>query len=278
MHPASPGTRPAAPPTLVDRQVEVETPEHVAVGYDLADLGSRFAALLADGLLVACGIAVFALGLPLLGLALGVSGWLAGAGLAAVILLVFAWTWGYFVYFEGLRDGQTPGKRWMGIRVVHDGGYPVSVQGAAVRNLLRILDMQPGATWLVGGTAMMLHGQTKRLGDMAAGTVVVRERTAALLPEEAAAHAAAAGPPRLTPEEMDTLAKYVARRESLRPEVRHGLAKRLLERLERHAMDDPRRPRMTADAFLVELHAEEAGRHAARGAGGRGTAQAAGLV
>jgi uncharacterized membrane protein SpoIIM required for sporulation/uncharacterized RDD family membrane protein YckC len=266
------------PPTLADRQVEVETPEHVAVGYDLADLGSRFAALLVDLLLVAAGIAVFAVGLPLLAIALGVPGWLAGAGLAALILLVFAWTWGYFVYFEGLRDGQTPGKRWMGIRVVHDGGYPLTIQGAAVRNLLRIVDMQPGMTWMVGGAAMMLHARTKRLGDMAAGTVVVRERTAALLPEEAAARAGAAGPPRLTPAEMDTLAKYVARRESLRPEVRHGLAKRLLERLERHAADDPRRLRTTADAFLVELYAEEAARHAARGAAGRGTAQAAGLV
>ncbi len=269
---------PPAPPTLSDRQLAVETPEHVAVGYELADLGSRFAALLIDGFIVSCGLLVFAVGMPLLGVALGVPGWLAGVGLAAIMLLSFAWVWGYFVYFEGLRDGETPGKRRMGIRVVHDGGYPLTVRGAAVRNLLRVVDMQPGITWLVGGAAMMLHGETKRLGDMAAGTVVVRERTAAVLPEEAAAGANAAGPPRLSPEEFDTLARYVARRGTLQPEVRHGLAKRLLERLERHAADDPRRAGMSQDAYLAVLHADEAARHAARGSAGTGTAQAAGLV
>ncbi|MEW5930495.1 MAG: stage II sporulation protein M [Gemmatimonadota bacterium] len=275
---ASAPPAPAAPPTLVDRQVAVETPEHVAVGYELADLGSRFAALLIDGLVLTGGVLVLAVGLPLLGAWLGVGGWLAGLGLAAVTLLVFAWMWGYFVYFEGLRDGQTPGKRRMGIRVVHDGGYPVTVRGAAVRNLLRVVDMQPGATWLVGGAAMMLHGETKRLGDMAAGTVVVRERTAAVLPEEAAAAAEAAGPPRLSAEEFDTLAKYVARRAALQPDVRSGLARRLLERLERHTADDPRRAQMSPDAYLAALHADEAARHAARGSAGTGTAQAAGLV
>jgi uncharacterized membrane protein SpoIIM required for sporulation/uncharacterized RDD family membrane protein YckC len=269
---------PPAPPTLSDRQLAVETPEHVAVGYELADLGSRFAALLIDGFIVCCGLLVLGVGLPLLGAAMGVPGWLAGVGLGAILLLAFAWLWGYFVYFEGLRDGQTPGKRRMGIRVVHDGGYPLTVRGAAVRNLLRIVDMQPGITWLVGGAAMMMHGETKRLGDMAAGTVVVRERTAAVLPEEAAAGADAAGPPRLSPEEFDTLARYVARRDTLQPEVRHGLAKRLLERLERHAADDPRRARMSPDTYLAALHADEAARHAARGSAGTGTAQAAGLV
>lgn len=275
---ASAPPAPAAPPTLVDRQVAVETPEHVAVGYELADLGSRFAALLIDGLILFGGVLVLAVGLPLLGAWLGVSGMLAGLGVAAITLLVFAWMWGYFVYFEGLRDGQTPGKRRMGIRVVHDGGYPVTVRGAAVRNLLRVVDMQPGATWLVGGAAMMLHGETKRLGDMAAGTVVVRERTAAVLPEEAAAAAEAAGPPRLSAEEFDTLAKYVARRAALQPEVRGGLARRLLDRLERHVGDDTRRVRMSPDAYLAALYADEAARHAARGSAGTGTAQAAGLV
>jgi len=275
---SAPPAPPIFPSTLVDRQVEVETPEHVAVGYDLADLGSRFAALLIDGFILFCGVAVFTLGLPLLGIALGVPQWLAGIGWAAVILLGFVWVWGYFVYFEGLRDGQTPGKRRMGIRVVLDGGYPVTVRGAAVRNLLRIVDMQPGATWLVGGAAMMLHPRTQRLGDLAAGTVVVRERTAAALPEEAASRAEASGPPRLTPEEFDTLSRYVARRTTLQPEVRHGLAKRLLAHLDARVADDARRLRTTPDAFLAVLHAEEATRHAARGSVGTGSAQAAGLV
>ncbi|MBV9772811.1 MAG: stage II sporulation protein M [Gemmatimonadetes bacterium] len=271
-------TRSAAPSALTDRQVEVETPEHVAIGYDLADLGSRFAALLIDGFLVVCGMLVLAVGLPLLLFAFGAPGWFASVGWAVVTLLLFAWTWGYFVYFEGLRDGQTPGKRRMSLRVVHDGGYPVTVRGAAVRNLLRLVDMQPGVTWLAGGAAMMLHPRTKRLGDMAAGTVVVRERTGTLLPEEAAAARTAAGPPRLTAAEWDTLAKYVARREGLQPGVRHGIAGRLMERLERHAADDPRRLHMSPDVYLGVMHAEESLRRAGTGGGATGSPQAAALV
>jgi uncharacterized membrane protein SpoIIM required for sporulation/uncharacterized RDD family membrane protein YckC len=270
---------PAAPPapTLAERQVEVETPEQVAVGYGLADLGSRFAALLVDGVLVTLGILFFAVGIPLLVLWLGgVPDWLLGIGEGIILLLVFAWSWGYFVYFEGLRDGQTPGKRWLRIRVVHDGGYPVTVRGAALRNLLRLVDIQPAPSWLVGGITMMLHPQTKRLGDLAAGTVVVRERTAALLPEEKGERAPAGGPPRLSPEELETLGKYVARREQLRPEVRHPLARRLMERLERHVPDDPRRRQVSPDAYLVVLYREESARQA--GAGASGSAQAAALV
>ncbi|MDP9347682.1 MAG: RDD family protein, partial [Gemmatimonadota bacterium] len=214
---------PAAPPHLAGRQVEVETPEHVAIGYELADLGSRFAALLVDGIVLSLGVLVLTVGIPLLAVALGgPPDGLAGIGIGLIIFLVFAWIWGYFVYFEGLRDGQTPGKRWLRIRVVHDGGFPVTVRGAAIRNLLRLVDIQPAPSWMVGGLAMMLHPQTKRVGDLAAGTVVVRERNAALLPEEQAQPGAASGPPRLSAGELETLGQYVARREQLRPEVRHG--------------------------------------------------------
>lgn len=266
-----------AAPVLGERQVEVETPEHVAIGYELADLGSRFAALLVDGVLISLGVLVFAVGIPLLVLGLGgLPDWLAGIGVGLLILLVFVWTWGYFVYFEGLRDGQTPGKRWLRIRVVHDGGFPLTVRGAAIRNLLRLVDIQPAPSWMVGGVAMMLHPQTKRVGDLAAGTVVVRERNAALLPEERAQPAASSGPPRLSPEALETLGKYVARREQLRPEVRHGLARRLMEGLERHVADDPRRRQVTTDAYLVLLYREESARQA--GAGASGSAQAAALV
>lgn len=267
----------AAAPVLVDRQVEVETPEHVAIGYDLADLGSRFAALLIDSTIVVCGTLGFIVLAVLAAMAAPAAAELfAGVGLALLILLIFAWGWGYYVYFEGFRDGQTPGKKWMGIRVVHDGGYPITARGAAIRALLRIVDSQPFPSWLVGGAVMMLHPQTKRLGDLAAGTVVVRERTGVSLPEERAVRAQAAGPPRLTAEEFDTLAKFVARREALRPEVRHGIARKLLERLERHAAEDPRVRQVSADTYLVILHDEESLRQAGRRASG--SAQAAALV
>ncbi|MDB4950600.1 MAG: protein of unknown function transrane [Gemmatimonadetes bacterium] len=264
--------------SLVDRQVEVETPEHVAIGYELADLGSRFAALLLDGLIVLSGLLVLGLGLPLLATWLHLPGWITKPGLAALIIGAFVWTWGYFFYFEGFRDGQTPGKRRMRIRAVHDGGYPLTARGAGVRNLLRLLDMQPGFTGVVGGVSMMLSGKTKRLGDLAAGTVVVRERLGGALPEEASA-GAAVGPPRLPAEEYAWLTRYVARRESLDPPLRTRLAAERAARVGTHVADDPRRQQMSHDGFLVVLHREETSRRAAAGLGGAsGSAQAAALL
>lgn len=273
---------PAPPaPTLADRRVRVETPEHVAVGYELADLGSRFAALLIDGLILLSGAVAIPLGIVLLGVLIGRAGlladWLASLGGAVIVLLGFAWFWGYFVLLEGLRDGQTPGKRWMGIRAVHDGGYPLTLRGAAVRNLVRIVDMQPGASWLVGGAAMMLHPLTKRLGDMAAGSIVVRERSGVSLPEEAASRSEALGPPRLPEEEFAWLSRYVLRRRELNPDVRARLARERLARWGDRFADDPRLRQMTADEFLARLHDEEAARRASAGSAG-GSAQAAALL
>jgi uncharacterized membrane protein SpoIIM required for sporulation/uncharacterized RDD family membrane protein YckC len=167
-----------------DRQVEIETPEQVSVGYELADLGSRFVALLIDGALILCGWLALGVGVPYLMNRAGISlsalgGWSSGITLFAILFF----PWCYFVFFEGLHGGRTPGKRAMRIRTVHDGGYPLTLRGAAVRNLLRLIDAQPFPSWLVGGVTMSLHPHTKRLGDLAAGTIVVRERRAADHPE-----------------------------------------------------------------------------------------------
>jgi uncharacterized membrane protein SpoIIM required for sporulation/uncharacterized RDD family membrane protein YckC len=263
--------------SLVDRQVEVETPEHVAIGYELADLGSRFAALLLDGLWILSGMLVLWILVPLAASLLPLPRWITTAGFAAIIALSFAWLWGYFFYFEGFRDGQTPGKRRMRIRAVHDGGYPLTARGAAIRGLLRLIDMQPGSTWLVGGMCMMLSSRTKRLGDIAAGSVVVRERLGAPLPEETAANASS-GPPRLPAEDYAWLSRYVSRRAALDVALRSRIASEQWRRMTPQFADDPRRNQMSPDDFLVLLHREEAGRRAAAGLGGAsGSAQAAAL-
>jgi uncharacterized membrane protein SpoIIM required for sporulation/uncharacterized RDD family membrane protein YckC len=265
---------------LADRQVDVETPEHVAIGYELADLGSRFMALLLDIMYIILGQAAVWLALYALVGLLGFSSALVGVGLGIAVFAAFVLLWGYFVYFEGLRDGQTPGKRRMGIRVVHDGGFPVTVRAAAVRNLMRIIDIQPAISWGVGGLAMMLHPQTKRLGDMAAGTVVVRDRTGQPIPEEAAAPAPTSlGRPRLSDDEFAALEMYASRRRTLDSAVRADISRKLIARVERHFVEDARRAQMSPDAYLALVHDEEMVRRRAAGAGGRaGTAQATALV
>lgn len=266
---------------LQDRQVDVETPEHVAIGYELADLGSRFTALLIDyvvlmvaqiGMIVVVLAAGWALG--------SVAETLQGVGLALLIAFSFVMQWGYFVLYEGLRDGQTPGKRRMGIRVVQDGGYPVTLQGAAVRNLVRVLDVQPIPSCMVAGVSMTLHPQTKRIGDIAAGTVVVRDRSGQRIPEEEATSAAPAdGPPRLTDEEYAALSMFVDRRRDLDAAVRGQLARTLVARMARPFADDPRRGLLSSEDFLVAAQTDETARRQAAGAGGRaGSAQATALV
>ncbi|HYH82714.1 MAG TPA: stage II sporulation protein M [Longimicrobium sp.] len=271
----------AAAYALNDRQVDIETPEHVSVGYELADLGSRFTAMVIDGLVLAGVALVLLLGL----LALGITGAATGAlpGMGAAAALVFAvWflvTWGYRVYYEGFRDGQTIGKKAMRIRVVQDGGFPVTFRAAAVRNLIRIVDMQPGMTWGVAAIAMMLHPRTKRLGDMAAGTVVVRDRTGQPIPEDRAPEpTAAVGRPVLGDQEFGALSMYVQRRATLEFAVRTQLAATLAQRLAPRVGPDPRRLQMTADQFLGAVYEEETVRRRAAGAGGRaGSGQATGL-
>jgi uncharacterized membrane protein SpoIIM required for sporulation/uncharacterized RDD family membrane protein YckC len=265
---------------LSDRQVDVETPEHVSVGYQLADLGSRFTAMLVDGLVMI---------LILLGmLALLLAGALTGIGtlippdwaFALFIVVWFLASAGYYVFYEGFRDGQTPGKKAMRIRVVQDGGYPVGFRAAAVRNLLRVIDIQPLGSWGVAGLSMMLHPRTKRLGDIAAGTVVVRDRTGQPIPEERPADpgAASLGPPRLADPEFAALSMYVQRRAGLEYAVRTQVAGTLMQRLVGRFQDDPRRGQMPADAFLGAVYEEEAARRQASGGGGRaGSAQATAL-
>jgi uncharacterized RDD family membrane protein YckC len=96
--------------------------------------------------------------------------------LALVVLLIFLITWGYYVFFEGLGKGSTPGKRRMGIRVIRQDGLPIGFREAALRNLVRAADMLPPPSYLLGGLVMHFDPQGRRLGDMVAGTYVVVEK------------------------------------------------------------------------------------------------------
>ena len=179
-----------ARPASLEQQVDIETPEQVIFSYTIAGVGSRAAAVMLDYLIITVlSIAIsllFSLAVDVIGLKGRGEGSVFGSWAAAVFFfLLFVLQWGYFVAFEAFWDGQTPGKRRLGIRVVQDGGYSVSVSASAVRNVVRILDMQPGAAYAVGIVSAALSKNGKRLGDMAAGTMVVQERVMHIAPAPA---------------------------------------------------------------------------------------------
>jgi uncharacterized RDD family membrane protein YckC len=157
----------------------VDTPEQIDVAYDLAGLGSRFLASLVDSL-VQTVLLLLVFGLGTLGLRwlLGLTLSEAAAGrfaLPIAMVVTFALWWGYHVFFEMVWHGQTPGKRAVGLRVIKEGGYPIGLGESLVRNLVRVLDALPGV-YAVGGLVMFVDRRSRRLGDLVAGTVVVKER------------------------------------------------------------------------------------------------------
>lgn len=266
-------------PTALGRRVSIETPEHVAIGYELADLGSRFLALFLDLLLLFLALAILGFGAGFALATADVAPEVASWGAAILILAMFVATFGYFLLFEGLGGGRTPGKRLAGIRVIHDGGYPLTFRGSAVRNLIRLVDLQPAFTWVVGGAAMMLSPRTRRLGDLAAGTIVVRDRVKGTLPERELLARAAVEPPVLEHRQFEVLSSYVARRLALSADARARIAATLATSLADHLDDDVPLPAdkpsggwkggsdVRNDARLVALHAAEAPRWQHRGEG-----------
>src|SRR5690348_3539425 len=154
------------------RRLAIETPEHLVLELELAGVGSRIAAAACDA--VVLSVLYVGLGLGLVALSAGSDAPGPWATLVAVlaVLAAFFLFWGYFLLFEALNDGRTPGKHLMGIRVVMETGHPITFAAAAVRNLIRIVDALPFG--LVGLAFMLFHPQNKRLGDLVAGTVVAR--------------------------------------------------------------------------------------------------------
>jgi uncharacterized RDD family membrane protein YckC len=158
------------------------TPENVELRYDVAGVGSRLFAASLDYTFIAIGYAIlfFAATFVLAGITRLVSlnndlrelsEWVAFGYVAVNVLLAFVAFWGYFIAFELLWNGQSPGKRILGLRTVRQGGLPISATASLVRNLLRAIDV----LLLVGVVVMLFDRSSRRLGDLAAGTLVVRE-------------------------------------------------------------------------------------------------------
>jgi uncharacterized membrane protein SpoIIM required for sporulation/uncharacterized RDD family membrane protein YckC len=255
------------PPKAPDYQqhLEIETPEHVVLDLEVAGIGSRALAAVLDTLILLGGsIGVVVLLSFLAGYGITFGSW--GAALLALGWFI-GWT-GYFILFEGFRRGQTPGKRFVGVRVVMDTGYPVTFGAAVARNLLRAADFLP-PPYLIGALLAAFHPRGKRLGDLVAGTIVARDRPAAAPPGRTAA--AAPSPPLSIPElsesEFALLARFAVRQRELAPAPRARLAASLAARLPSH----PAAPGIPLLEHLLQLHARELARREGRlavGAGG----------
>src|SRR5437879_13089865 len=203
----------------VARRLGVAAPGRLVLELELAGLGSRMAATVCDAGRLTLAYVLLGVGIQLLPTPTGGDAEGPWSTLAAIVLIltVFLLFWGYFLLFEALNDGRTPGKRLMGIRVLMDTGHPLTFTAAAVRNLVGLLDMQPVVTSPVGLPFVLLHAQTERLGDIVAGTVVVRDRPENLQLATPPAgstrepQALEAGPPELADEEFRLLDQLVER-------------------------------------------------------------------
>ena len=169
----------AAAPT--DEALIIETPERVPLHFALASIGNRFLACAFDHFLQIVVMLVVLLLLLWLGDAAGWYTRLRDAPkwvLAVLIVALFAIWSGYFAVFEWAWNGQTPGKRWLKLRVIREDGRPVTFWEASARNLVRLFDMEPFPFYSVGLVSVFISSRDQRVGDMVAGTVVVREREA----------------------------------------------------------------------------------------------------
>lgn len=213
----------------------IDTPEQVHLEFVLAGIGSRFMAAFLDSVLL---VALMLL------VAIGESLWLTrhlfGRGLdvwveALAALLFFLVFWGYYIIFEIAWKGQTPGKRWAGIRVIKDSGRPMNPFEAVARNLVRLVDYLPGF-YGVGVVTMLLNSRNQRLGDLVAGTLVVHEtsdRESSLF-FNTAQNAGLAMPQaaNLTLQEAELIETFLARRLDIPPEVRRQNGQRIAAMIE----------------------------------------------
>lgn len=220
----------------MNEQLSIETPEQIDLSFQKAGIGSRFyAALIDTGLLTLIALIGYYVNrnfIRELGDTLG--NWLGALG----SIIVFALFWGYYMVFEVTTNGQSLGKRALGLRVIKEGGYPIGFADSAIRNLVRLVDFLP-FFYGAGLLAMLINKDWRRLGDLAAGTLVVKTaRTdqklisarsgtvpSVNIPQQALTYAAWIQPALVTETEFDVIREYLARRGMLHKSRRSELAR-----------------------------------------------------
>jgi uncharacterized RDD family membrane protein YckC len=210
-------------------RVRISTPEGVDVELTLAGIGSRFIAAILDlmiqgGVILACAVL------------LGVFGEESGLALAAFTIVFFLTFFGYDVLFEVRSRGRTLGKRWTGLRVVRTGGRPVTFVPSCVRNVMRLVDILP-SFYALGMLSIFVTRNNQRLGDLAAGTYIVRDRPGGVrrgaAPAARAATTEGAGwdVSAISAQDAGTVRQFLDRRDQLSSGARQELAEELERRL-----------------------------------------------
>ena len=238
-------------------KLSIDTPEHVALDFVLASVGSRFLALAVDTLIqTAATVLLAAVGLAMVAVVRinleTLSPWL----LAVLFLVYFLIYNAYFAGFEALWNGQTPGKRVIGLRVISVTGRPISVFEAILRNVVRLADQLPGI-YAIGIVSIFVTERNQRLGDLAAGTVVVHEREVeahdAGLQLEAPLSPTHHGATRLQPEEVAVVELFMRRRDQLDDYSRSRKALQIADRIRERLGITERGP---DEPFLEEVLTE----------------------
>jgi uncharacterized RDD family membrane protein YckC len=230
----------------MSRIITVVTPENIQVTYQVAGFASRFIAKVIDLLIQILLIVLTILVLNLIAGQTGHSGInLASIFSAIVLILLFLIIMAYGIFFEMLWGGRTPGKRLFGLRVIREGGYPINFLSSAIRNLLWFIDFGiiplPGAPLVLGGLPGLLciffSPNYKRIGDYAAGTLVIIEAGTTPFSARRASAALSANAvnllpfvrnlDRLTPEEYRTIRRFTERRFELEMVVQAAIGERL---------------------------------------------------
>lgn len=242
----------------MERNVTVRTPESIAFYYELAGLGSRFLAVAVDGFiqgLIAVSVLLIAIwGAPggaVFARMLGLRDTTVEAiQLAVAVVLLFLIYFGYFVAFETLWNGQTPGKRIIGIRVVRDGGYPLRFMDSVIRNLIRVVES--AFVYVPSIISALVSSQNKRLGDLAAGTIVVRDRPYEVTDASrwlddatSGARQSLPGMHAITDDEFTLAERYVARSHMLDPRSAQETAYRIAAAI---------RPKLGSEAAALSDH------------------------
>jgi uncharacterized RDD family membrane protein YckC len=243
-------------------QLTIETPEQTALDFAVAGIGSRFLALAYDVLLQ-----------TLIAIVVGIAGALALGGIAGVapkagmwggallILFYFMLYFGYYAFFEILWNGQTPGKRNVGIRVIKDSGRPLTPAESIGRNLMRIVDWLP-FFYAIGIISAFFTKGNKRLGDLVVGSIVVRESSLVDLKpvwqtgSAALGRAPSAGIPlganRLSPEDFALIESFLSRRSALDYGVRVRMAEEVLRRI-KPKLINPNDASLSTESLLEAL-------------------------